>query len=226
MENLTDDDINILLKTLVLYGGVFLVALLIFYLFRHLRYKIYKGPNNVSSISEGDDGIVKVSLPTLIHKLFSVTDEEMMNECGLDALCLLRVLKFGVKLAVVGIINAVWLLFLYKTAETENATNSLLVSISVANLPSGSDRLIGTVIAAYIIYGYCGYLILHELNWFIKLRHSFLSRKLTRNYTVSLFENHELRVNLFERNKRQSHDIFSSFFDTGFCSKYPRRIPE
>lgn len=173
-----EDDDRVLLWTIQVYGGFFLVCVLLFCYLRP-RLEMY----NVRKKDDAEENEGQVPLSTFFRIAFALSDEEMLNWCGLDALGFLRVIKFGLKLAAVGTFNSIWLIYLYYT--TNDTHRSVLVSISIANVPAGSPVLIGTVVAAYIVYICCGIFILQEFRWFVKLRNSFLSRKEPRNYTVS-----------------------------------------
>lgn len=115
-------------------------------------------------------------------QLNSVTDDEIMMECGMDSVCLLRLLLMGYKVCLVSVFNAIWLMPLYATAES-NITDPV-VSVTVANVPDRSPRLIGTVLAAYVLFGYVMYLIMQEFEWFIEMRHKYLKRPIVQNYSV------------------------------------------
>jgi Late exocytosis, associated with Golgi transport/Cytosolic domain of 10TM putative phosphate transporter len=122
-----------------------------------------------------------------IWRLWLIPDDEIRDQCGLDSLCFLRVLRMGLRMSVVGMLNAVWLLPLYCTAGSEaNSEASVdgIIRATVANVPSGSKRLAGTVLAAYILIGFTMHLILRELQWFSRQRHAFLSSMSPRNYSV------------------------------------------
>jgi hypothetical protein len=83
--------------------------------------------------------------------------------------------------------NALWLMPLYATAnvtkETENITDSI-VKMTTAHVPSGSMRLIGTAIAAYVFFGYVMHQIVEEFAWFIEMRHKYLRKPMARNYAI------------------------------------------
>jgi Late exocytosis, associated with Golgi transport/Cytosolic domain of 10TM putative phosphate transporter len=109
---------------------------------------------------------------------------------GQDAICYLRALRFGRDLAIVCCLNAVWLIPLYATAP-QDASNSAdgiqkdtFVSISISNLPNGSPRFLGTVVAAYITFFATMYLLHRESRWFVKYRHKYLAMKKCCNYAV------------------------------------------
>ena len=105
--------------------------------------------------------------------LFQFNDDEIAEHCGLDALCFLRTLEMGKKICLVGMLNSLWLIPLYATAESSPDTDKItdwVVRITVSHVPSGSARLVATVLAAYVAFGYTMYLILQEFEWFIGKR--------------------------------------------------------
>jgi hypothetical protein len=93
----------------------------------------------------------------------NITEDEVLNECGMDALCFLRLLRMGYKISCLCALNAIWLMPLYKTAPPSAETdyiNDNVVKVTISNVPAGSPRLVGTVLAAYTLFGYVMYLIL------------------------------------------------------------------
>ena len=180
------NDSEVVRDTLRLYGSAFLLLFLSFCFLRQWFPRIY----NVRSWAP----LVKTELANEQHgfinwmwKVWRVSSEEIRDECGLDALCYLRVLQFGFRLSCVGAFNSVWLLPVYSTAEesieTEHVTDRI-ARVSVGNIPPGSTRFLGTVIAAYIFFGFTMYFILKEFQWFTKNRHHFLVGFSPRNYSV------------------------------------------
>lgn len=119
--------------------------------------------------------------------LLQIEDEMILQECGLDSLCFLRVLRMGYRVSLVGMANAIWLFAVYATSPSSPETAYITDKadkISIANIPSGSSRFVASVIAAYILFGYVMYLVYTEFNWFIEQRHRFLSQPKARNYAV------------------------------------------
>ena len=177
---------TVLRNTMRIYGGLFFVILLVFCYIRRHYPRVYNLRSWVDDIKTdlADDSRGFISW---MWRLFTVTDTEMLEECGMDALCYCRVLEFGIKLASMGMLNALWLIPVYATAEEALETDHItdpIVSISVSHLPTGSKRFIATVVAAYVIFGYAMYNILLEFEWFTLYRNEFLSKKLSRNYAV------------------------------------------
>ena len=172
-------------NTLRVYGSIFLVLLL---LFCFLRRKYPRAYNLRSWIEENKTVLADEQFGFLswMWRLFFVSDSDMLDECGMDALCYTRVLEFGLKLSIFGMLNAFWLMPVYKTAPSSPETNYItdpVVELTVSNVPSGSLRFVGTVVAAYLIFGYTMYNILEEFKWFILHRHMFLGKTLARNYS-------------------------------------------
>jgi hypothetical protein len=82
--------------------------------------------------------------------------------------------------------NAAWLIPLYATAPTSASSSSSdgFLAISISNLASGSPRLVGTVVAAYITFGSAMVLLHREAGWFVRYRHKFLGRREPSNYSA------------------------------------------
>jgi hypothetical protein len=120
-------------------------------------------------------------------KVYQISDDEILDQCGLDALCFLRVITLGFKVCCVGIFNSIYLLPLYATAEESVETASVvdtLEVLSLSNVPSGSKILLGTVFGVYILFGFTMYLLLGEFEWYTAARHKFLQQRTARNYGV------------------------------------------
>jgi hypothetical protein len=180
------NDSEVLRDTLRIYGSLFLMLLLLFCILRRRYPRAYNIRNWLDEIKT-DLASDQRGFISWMWKLFLVTDSEMLDECGMDALCFTRVLEFGLKLSAVGMMNAIWLIPVYMTAESSPETDYItdpIISISVSNLPPGSYRFCATVVGAYVIFGYTMYNILREFDWFIRFRHDFLKKKLCRNYCV------------------------------------------
>lgn len=179
-------DARDLRNTMRLYGSIFMVIMIIFCCVRRKYPKVYNVRNHVedckTELAEDARGSI-----AWLWRLFGITDAEMMQECGMDALCYARVLEFGMRLAMVGVLNSFWLIPIYATAATTEDTACItdwVVSISIAHVPVGSYRYIAAVLGAYSIFGYTMYAILQEFMWFARYRHLFLSKPLARNYAV------------------------------------------
>lgn len=103
----------------------------------------------------------------------AATDDEILDECGMDSLCFLRLLSMGYRISCISALNAIWLLPLYKFTESDEITEKItdpIAQLTIGHVPAGSPRLVGTVIAAYILFGYMMYLILQVRIYFSFLK--------------------------------------------------------
>ena len=180
-------DSKVLVATIQVYGSLYLAFTVLFCVLRKMYPRFY----NIRSWVKGlQCDIAKHSNYGWISWLWQVFDEdedEILQQCGMDALCFIRMLRIGRKLSIVGCFNAVWLIPVYATAEESSETAYLedrLVLISTANLPSESPRFLATIICAYTIFGYAMWLIIQELEWYTQKRHSFMSQRRPRNYAI------------------------------------------
>lgn len=119
----------------------------------------------------------------------TIPEDEFMKECGMDALCYVRILRMGYKICLMGIFNSIWLFPAYATAPEDTSKNAVpitdrIVETTIAHVPPGSPRLIATSLAAWCLFGYTMYLILQELEWFADKRHKYLTLVRPRNYTI------------------------------------------
>jgi hypothetical protein len=119
--------------------------------------------------------------------LNAISEDEIMDECGMDALCVLRLLWMGFKICALSAVNAIWLMPLYALSPEDDETRGIIdpiVQLTVGNVPAGSSRFVGTVIAAYILFGYVMHQVLREFEWFIQKRHEYLKKPVVENYSV------------------------------------------
>jgi Late exocytosis, associated with Golgi transport len=105
-------------------------------------------------------------------KINSYTDDEMLDYCGMDALCFLRILSMGYRICGIGVLNAVVLMPLYSTASS-TITSDRIKKVSMSNVEVGSYRLVVSVLCAYLLFGYVMYLIL-EVSLLLEVFRFFL----------------------------------------------------
>lgn len=186
-----NDDDDHIVRTLRTYGSFYAVCFFLFELLRRKYPRLFNIRRWCPSLKcqlaqENYDRI----LFSWFWKVFQVPDELIFEQCGMDALCFIRALRFCRKLAIAGCVNAVWLIPVYATAGDSSETShltSFLDIISIANLPNQSLRFIGTIVAAYTMYFYTMYLLLQEFEWYTHWRHKFLARRVPRSYAVYVF---------------------------------------
>lgn len=116
-----------------------------------------------------------------IWKVYSFSEDELLREIGLDALCFLRLVNMGFRLSCVGVFNSLWLMPLYATTLDEITD---VRNFSVNALEPDSNRFIGPVLASYIFFGYCYCTIVKEWKWFVRVRHAWLSQFRPPNFTI------------------------------------------
>jgi hypothetical protein len=117
-------------------------------------------------------------------QLNAITEDEIMMECGMDSVCVIRLLCMGYKLCLLAAFNAIWLMPLYSTSSSDGTITDPVISVTITNVSNGSPRLIGTVLATYLLFGYLMYLVLKEFEWFIEMRHKHLKRPVVENHAV------------------------------------------
>jgi hypothetical protein len=103
----------------------------------------------------------------------------------------IRLFEFGIKLSFVGIICSVFLFPVYKfgignssTLESMGNITDSMDSLSLSNIPNGSNSAIVTTIASYILFGAAMFLIVRDIEWFQEHRRDFLSKKQPENYSI------------------------------------------
>lgn len=167
------------------YGSIFGVGFVVYCYIRKRIPRTYAVRQWVPEIRTpaADDQFGYISW---LWKVYSFSADELQETIGLDALCFLRLMNMGFRLACVGAFNSIWLLPVYATAEKgEDAPPSDAVNdISFNVLPDGSPRFIATVVACYIFFGYTMYTILKECTWFVTQRQIWLRKFKPRNYSL------------------------------------------
>ena len=168
------DNAEVFRNTLIIYGIIFVVVILVFSVVRQ-KFSAYNTRSWVDGIqthlAENKHGFMSWA-----WKVFDVSEESFLNECGMDALCFLRIIRMGYKLSVVAIFNSLFLTPTYYMAPASSDTSTVtdwLAKISIANVPAQSSFLIATVVACYIFFLYTIYLILEGMPFALQLRKLF-----------------------------------------------------
>lgn len=163
------NDALIIRDTLRVYGSVYL---LFFVVFCYVRRKFPKYYNVRSWVPEMQCELAQsMEYPgwfSWAWRVMYVNDTLLLQNCGMDGLCFIRCLRLGAKLSFSGVLNSAWLIPLFFTADNEGAQVTVtdkFAKISVANLPAGSPRIAGVVVAAYITLFYALHLLSKELDW-------------------------------------------------------------
>ena len=177
---------QVLKDSLRVYGSIFICG---FTVYCYLRKRIPRTyavrqwvPHCKTPLAENQFGYI-----SWLWKVYSFNTDQLRETIGLDALCCLRVLNMGFRIACVGAFNSIWLFAVYMTAEKDPADqdgNDNVRDASVNVLQDGDPRFFATVLAAYMFFGYAMYTILKEFRWFITQRHIWLKICNQRNYTI------------------------------------------
>lgn len=167
-------DQGVVLRRTFTFYGIWLIIFLLIFCWVRKRYprpftirqwSPAPVPNLRSPLADDQFGFI-----SWVWMLNTISDDELIEHCGLDALCFCRTLSMGYKLCLLGVFNASWLIPLYRTAADSSETEGVrgpIVAVTLAHVPPQSSRLVGTALAAYMLFGYTMYLILHEFDWFI-----------------------------------------------------------
>jgi Late exocytosis, associated with Golgi transport/Cytosolic domain of 10TM putative phosphate transporter len=185
-EPVSPNDTAVLLNTLMIYGIMLIIFTLLFCWLR-LRYpRVYNIREWVKDI-RCKLASNQFSFFSWIWELNDIPDKTFMEQCGMDALCLIKILRWAFKVSAVGAVNALWLIPVYgssaESAETAYITD-YVTSITLSNVPPGSPRLFAATIASYIVFGAALYFLYQEFEWFRPFRFRVLHQAKPRNYTV------------------------------------------
>lgn len=206
------NDSAVVISTLRTYGSIYLILIVIFCILRNRFPRTYNVRSWAPDIQTGlaKDFFGSVSW---CWRVWFVGDDDFREQCGMDALSFVRILRFGLRLAFVGAFNSVWLIPVYGTSPIIEANEHItdpLAMLTVGYVPAGSPRFIATVIAAYIQFGVMMYLLLKEFEWFTENRHKYLMALEPRNYTV--YVSH---IPAEYRSSAKLADYFRSCFSPG-----------
>lgn len=142
-------DTQVLRDTLQVYGSLYVVLTALFCILRYSsRYNRFF--NIRSWVEELQCEIAKTSqygFVSWMWQVFEIDEEDILEQCGMDGLCFIRILRLGRKLSLTGCFHACWLIPVYATAEESSETSYLtdrLVKITTSNLPSSSPRFLAT----------------------------------------------------------------------------------
>ncbi|KAE8904075.1 hypothetical protein PF005_g18830 [Phytophthora fragariae] len=137
---------------------------------------------NVSTLNPGRDGLFR-----WISWGFRVSDDEILERCGLETLTYLRFLRLGQKLALLAVGCSAVLFPLYATAgppPTNRTPIDPLMRISMSNLPERSDRLWAPTVVAFVIATYAMRLLVNEYKLYVRCRHQVLGQMEAPQYSV------------------------------------------
>mmetsp|Transcript_6130 Transcript_6130/g.13220 ORF Transcript_6130/g.13220 Transcript_6130/m.13220 type:complete len:639 (-) Transcript_6130:1149-3065(-) len=191
--------VDILLTTFYSYGSLFFAYFFLFLILRNLYRNAYNVNDSVEEhrtpISSNFHGRL-----SWIWKVFQVSDEEIFEHCGMDAIVFIRCLRYGLNVAYVGMFTSVFLIPVYVTSCTSSdmaeleaqgrfclgrgPNGDIAETATLGAIPDGKYHLLAPVVAAYIVFGRALYLILQEFSWYTEYRHRHLALARPDNYTV------------------------------------------
>jgi hypothetical protein len=177
--NLTDTEI--VKQTCKVYGSIFLMLFVLFLLVRPRYPKVYNIKKSYLALNSSiaNDSFGSISW---MWKVFSISYEDLAEQCGMDAMTTIRLLEFGVKLSLVGVFNSMYLFPIYALMGSHDSDP--VKGISLGNVGQGSNGAYATTFSAYILFGAAMYMIGKDLEWFTSHRHAFLSKQTVQNYSV------------------------------------------
>lgn len=112
----TAGDSSVLRNTLKVYGSMFLVFMSVFCWARVRYARVYNVRSWIESLQN------KLASTHYGHvewawKLWWVSDDDFREACGMDALCFIRILRFGLKISLLGMFNSLWLCPMCRSAN-------------------------------------------------------------------------------------------------------------
>jgi hypothetical protein len=138
-------------NTCKLYLGIFAALFIVFLLVRSRYPRVYNFKESFPAFRTpvAEDSFGGLSW---IHKVFKVSDEDIREHCGMDALTTIRVLESGVKLSLVGIFNSFFLFPIYSSMGEGNHVSDSMYTLSLSNLGEGSNGTVATTFSAYTLF--------------------------------------------------------------------------
>lgn len=188
-ENITPT--QLIATTFRIYGSIFLVCFTTFLLLRTKFPLTYTYNSRVlgqlTPLSKDTYGVV-----TWIWKIFTYSDDELFEHCGMSAIVYLRFLRLGCMIAAVGIFNSFYLIPVnllgcnVRNGDAEECVSLVdkVDQISLGHVSSGSPSLLATTFAAYVVFGSAMFLIYREFEWYRTYRHRFGIKPRPDNYSV------------------------------------------
>lgn len=92
------NDSRVIRDTMMVYGSAMLVILLLFCFARRRYPKVYNLRNWVDPI-KSEIATTQGGFFSWMTKVHHFTDDEFLNECGMDALCFIRIAQMGFKMS-------------------------------------------------------------------------------------------------------------------------------
>lgn len=171
--------------TLAIYGSIMIVGWLIFECVRDKHRLTYSTRDRKADtrvpLSQASYGLFGWIKPTT-----SLSDEEVIEYCGLDALMFLRFQRLCIKVALGAVALSILVLPVYATGSNPDIKGEIddLERFTMANVENGSARLWVSIISACAISFVTMYLVFLEYKLYVQRRHEFLQRPNAHQYSV------------------------------------------
>ncbi|KAF4659558.1 hypothetical protein FOZ61_000940 [Perkinsus olseni] len=203
-------DQNAVLLSFGIFGGIF-AATVVAYSGLRLRFpRLYQPRQCIEALRCSLSSRVYAMFGSWIPGAMRITDDELFADAGLDAVAFIRLLRLGARVALVGCLNAIYLIPVYKYQGSDLATADELARWSLGHLPSRSPSLLATLFASYIIFCFTLLMVYREFAWYTAKRHAFMCRENVANYSV--FVRH---IPVALRSNRGLHEFFEEFIPGG-----------
>ncbi|KAF1315236.1 Calcium permeable stress-gated cation channel 1, partial [Globisporangium splendens] len=208
-EGATRSPSEVLLTTAIVYLPLFVLAWLLFEVLRRRKPMLFE-PVNPFNFSAADRSRWFAWIPFV----YSISDTDIFEKCGLDAWVFLRFIRIGQKVALLCVVSSFALFPIYawkpltlvvpekaaqaqvlEGAETlaegfESLAEQVVLHvdwverITLSNVGPGDWRLLFTVLSAYAVTFYVMHLLIVEYTTYRKRRHAFLSKNAAQQYTI------------------------------------------
>ncbi|TMW60961.1 hypothetical protein Poli38472_001003 [Pythium oligandrum] len=167
-----------------------------------------------------------------IWTVYQVSDDEILERCGLDILSFLRFLRMGQKVALLAVGLSAVLFPLYATSTpppTSRKEVDPLERITMSNVSKGDKRLWASMVASYVVCCYTMYLLLLEYQHYVRRRHEMLSKTEAPMYTI-LVNDLPLKLRTGQTLEQYMHKLFPSTVRCVYvaveCSKLEEMVAE
>ncbi|KAH9097373.1 hypothetical protein LEN26_017099 [Aphanomyces euteiches] len=174
------------LTSIKIYFPVFLGAVVLYELVRQQGsfQRLYACRNRAATWTNPLVAKESFGFGQWIVPAFRISDDEIFDVCGLDAVVHLRFIRLGLKVAGCGILLSTVLFPVYATAQWTSLDVDILDSISLNILGANDHRFWAAVSAMAVISAYTMQLLRSEYKAFISRRHQFLSKYDVQQYSI------------------------------------------
>lgn len=116
--------------------------------------------------------------------LYTTSDDEVFQRCGLDTLFFLRFLRLGQKVALASVILTSGLFPVYYYGDGDGDGDAVYKMTLSHITDTEIWRFWFTVGSMYIMSGWCCFLLWREYKAYVKRRHEFMSRRGVQQYSI------------------------------------------